>query len=295
MVVVHINILTYTDFPLFPIPKHALFSAIPCLWHTARLLTPDRTLPVLPFSRSALRQSPVFYTTSSPSFFDNHLSSTTDLSPPPPFRAPTVTAGPDTHTGAELSLRTEDYFIPAPYANSTMAPDPSQRTIPTHQPSGQSLERTEAATRQSASTSPVVTTAHTTSRSTRQGSTTSVLHAPSPLHKTGADKTTPFKTGNNQHTQSIVLARLLAAPTLDIPHCASRLNHQLRYLENMSVPELRVHTAAVRKLFMDLLHIQSQMPSTTRFHLLMENERTAPSADAVDIEWFSLFSTTVSN
>lgn len=91
------------------------------------------------------------------------------------------------------------------------------------------------------------------------------------------------------------VTRHIAAGNLDIPHCASSMNHQLCYLENMSVPALREHMSAIRKLFIDLLTLQAKVPSSARFQLFLEAERKPPSADTVSIELFSLFSTTVSN
>lgn len=63
----------------------------------------------------------------------------------------------------------------------------------------------------------------------------------------------------------------------------------------MQVPELRPHTTAPRKIFLDILHIEKKLAQSDRFHLLFELEHPSNSSNMTTIDQFTLFSKTVSN
>lgn len=95
--------------------------------------------------------------------------------------------------------------------------------------------------------------------------------------------------------QQSLVHKALNGKTLPVPHSITRLNQQLRYIENMNVPDLNHHTTKLRKIFVDLLHLQVDLPAHTRFHLLLESEqRTNSPGKVTNVDLFSLFSTTIS-
>lgn len=148
--------------------------------------------------------------------------------------------------------------------------------------------------------SPTANVHHHTRRSSARAAGSSQLDSGSSRLDSGSppnDEHTPRQATRNQHHggkyQSV--NRDFVRGNLDTPHCATRLNQQLRYLENMSVPELNSHVSTFQKLFIDLLQLQTNLSRTARLHLLLEWETTLPSADIVNTELLSLFSTTVSN
>lgn len=59
--------------------------------------------------------------------------------------------------------------------------------------------------------------------------------------------------------------------------------------------ELRGEVSTLRRLFMELLNLQGRIPSSARLHLLLEADRTPATSETLNVELFSLFSTTVSN
>lgn len=94
---------------------------------------------------------------------------------------------------------------------------------------------------------------------------------------------------------SPAMARALSSGNLDIPHCASRLRQQLQYLKNMSVRKLRGEVSTLRRSLMDLLNLQGRIPSSARLHRFIEADRTTSTSETINVELFSMFSTTVSN
>lgn len=91
--------------------------------------------------------------------------------------------------------------------------------------------------------------------------------------------------------------RILQTNTSYIPHFATRIAAQMRYIDNSCVSQLRQHTHAVKKIFTDILQLQLKLPESARLHLLFESEHVpsavgTPQFKTVDL--FSLFSPTVS-
>lgn len=89
--------------------------------------------------------------------------------------------------------------------------------------------------------------------------------------------------------------RVFRGRTLPIPHAKARLAHQLKYIENLAVTDLAPRSAALRKILMDLLHLQLKIPTTARLHLLLESDNTSESSKTMStFDLYSLFSTTIS-
>lgn len=93
------------------------------------------------------------------------------------------------------------------------------------------------------------------------------------------------------------LHRLIENSSSNIPHFASRVAAQLTYIENSRVSRLRDHTAALKRIFHELLQLQLKLPDTGRFHLLFESQNgsvTTSAARVTSVDLFSIFSPTVS-
>lgn len=92
--------------------------------------------------------------------------------------------------------------------------------------------------------------------------------------------------------------RLLATKSLDIPHFDARVSAQMRYIETACMSALSAHTNSVKKIFMDLLHLQLKLPPMSRYHLLYESEQSpgtnTDSSIFTAYDLFSLFSPTIS-
>lgn len=70
---------------------------------------------------------------------------------------------------------------------------------------------------------------------------------------------------------------------------------QLKNIENMNVPDISQHFQALRKIFVDLLHLQIKMPDSMRLYLLLESDQPPRSPNTIsDIDLYGLSSTTIS-
>lgn len=101
---------------------------------------------------------------------------------------------------------------------------------------------------------------------------------------------------NGGHVQAADLAirRVLSGTHLPSVDADKRLSQQLRYVENINIPELKSHSTALRKFFLDILRLQREVPTRGRFHLLYESQQpTSSSHEVVKMEFHSLFSTTI--
>lgn len=97
------------------------------------------------------------------------------------------------------------------------------------------------------------------------------------------------------HNSAAAFIRALQGRTFNIPHAITRLGQQFKYVENLTDPTLRDHIPALRKIFLGMLSLQVKLPSSHRFHILLETEHPSEeSAEFNHIDLFSLFSSTVS-
>lgn len=97
-----------------------------------------------------------------------------------------------------------------------------------------------------------------------------------------------------QHSSQAAFVRALQGRTLNIPHAMTRFSQQLKYIENLTAPGLREHIPSLRKLFLSMLTLQVKLPSSFRFHFLLESEHPKEdSSEFTNIDLFSIFSSTV--
>lgn len=107
------------------------------------------------------------------------------------------------------------------------------------------------------------------------------------------------RTTQPSHSSSTV-QRLLNTNNYSIPHFDARVRSQMRYIENSCISGISDHVAAVKKIFMLLLHLQLRLPPTSRLHLLFESEHRPQSSSPSNssghtaYDLFSLFSPTIS-
>lgn len=98
-------------------------------------------------------------------------------------------------------------------------------------------------------------------------------------------------------TNLSAVQRALSNKRMSIPHAATRLHHQLRYVENISISELKEHVPAIRTIFLDILQLQLKLEPNARLHLLLESDHPTPSGDSTisTTDLLTLFSPTISS
>lgn len=101
----------------------------------------------------------------------------------------------------------------------------------------------------------------------------------------------------NRQAQNLNAAflRALQGRSFDIPNDITRFNQQLKYIKILTVPQLKDYVPELQKLFLGMLALQVNLPSSHRFHSLLETEYpSAASSEFKNIDLFRLFSSTVS-